>query len=801
VLKAEPDHDEAFTLYRQILERQENWRELATLLEQQFEGVTEEDKKITLGIELAELYSRRLEHLVKATEVLERVLEIAPENTSAALRLAQLYAQTSQWDRTASILVILQQLKGELDEQLVAEFVFLSAQTYEALLKREEAIEAYREALKLEHRQDESRKGLASLLYIQGSHEEARELVSAILQEDSLTIEETRSFKNLLADLDGKLGRKEQSREHLEALLAKAPGDMELLGKLLTLCREDKDRAGEARFVEQMLEVETDPEKRFALYVRLGDVCKELADRREQAVEIYREALQAKPDSMAVLVSLGQLLMEMERHEEAVVTLRQAEDLETAADRRAALALTQGLLYSDYLENPEEAAAHFMRCLEHDPTKWDAFTALEEIAVNAGNWEQQRDLYQLVLDQLPEDADQDLLYKLNLNLGRIKLEKFGDSAGAVELLETASALKPEAGEAKELAAGIYLQATDNVDRALEQYRALLEKQPRDPNLLLQFRKALAKAKMYDHAWCVAGVQHYLGCASQKEKAFYQKFASAALKIKPRVIDIDMFRADLMSDDQEWELTEILQILYDRMGARLHLKSAKDLGLTKRDLFDDKSAALLGKLQDIAAKILGISRPPTYIRAGSGGVSKEACYPPVLVFGANAAAGKATRELRFELGRTLATFLTPHMVVGVLDRNTMRILLGNALKLIVPSLPDPPGSAKENAELRKQMQKGIPGVELATFKELVGILRTKGEELNVKKWLGGVEKTVSRFGLLLANDFPAAASVVVSSPVRISPALRDDVVDDLIRFTISEANARLRKYVGVTVVKG
>jgi len=799
VLKLEPAHQEAFEFYRELLTRQEDWKGLAELLNSRFENVQDEAVRAEVGLTLARLYMEHLDLKVRASEVLERVWETQPDNTGAALMLAQLYALMSRWDKTASMLSVLQELADSLDEQGRTELVFLSALTYESLLQRPRAIQSYREALERSYRVDEAKTKLATLLYMEEEYDEARDLIAELLAGDSLPDEKKRELQNLGADIDRKLGRRDRSREHLEKLLSESPGNKEVLGKLIALGKETGDPACEMEFTQRLLEVETDPELRFPLLVRWGDLARTLPEHGEEAVTAYEKAFEIKPSSKGLAISLGQQLMALERFEDATAWLKEAEALETDRSRQAALALTQGLLCVEHLEDPEQAAVHLRRCLELEPGKWEAFTILEKLAVESGNWDQQRELYLFMLETLKEDGDPELLFKLNLNLGRILLEKFGESQKALFHLEAASAIRPEDPEPQQIAVGIHLQTEDSLDQGLAYCRGLVAKSPRDVGLLNLLRKTYSKMKRFDEAWYVAGILELLDAASPKEKAFYQKFSSSALKIKPKVVDVDLFQATMLPPEEDWELTEIIRILHDRMAGRLNLPAPKVLGLTRKTAFADAQAPLLAKLVPIMAKVLGITKPPIYVRDTKGWILKEACHPPALVLGEEVLQNRKGKDLRFELAKMLTLFLPHHQAAGLLDVETLRLLLGNVLKMLVASFPDPPGDPKRNAELRREMERAIPSVELGRIRELVGELREKGGELSVKRWLVGVEKTAHRFGLVFANDIQVGAQLARTCPMHLSVASREELVEDMIRFAISEEFTRLRRFLGISVV--
>jgi serine/threonine-protein kinase len=796
VLAQRPEHDEAFALYRTILERQEDVKGLSTLMARQFAALTDETRRAKVGLELAELYAGPLDLKVKAVEILERIWDTDPNNRPAALLLAQVYSQLVRWDKTASILSVLQGQTTLMEPDQTARYAFLSGKTYEALLQRPKAIEAFRQAVSLGYKVEESRQSLATLLYLEEQFAEARTLIGELVAAGTMSMQSTREFQNLLSDIERRMGRLDKSREHLEAVLRESPGDKDVIRKLIELSRERSDSVGEIEFTKRLLEVETDPEKRFPLLVALGDAASQVSGREEEGIAAYGKAFELRPSSKGVAVSLGQLQMKAGQWGPAASSFFEAEKLETDLARKAALALSQALLFTEKAGTPDQAVPHLQRCLEHDPAKLEAFSMLEKMAVEKMDWEQQRRLYESTLDRLGERADKELLFKLNINLGNILLEKFGETAAALSRLETATRLKPDDPAIVELTAGIYLESDDQLDRAVEAFRKLLATRPRDAKTLGMLRKAFAKMKRYDEAWFAAGALEYLGAASPKEKEFYQKLSSSALKIKPKVIDVERLRNDLLAPEEDWELTEVLRILYERMLPHLALQSPKTLGHGKKTAFGPEQSKVFAGMLEIVSKVLGIQVPGAYIRETSGWLLKEACYPPALVMGADVAGTLKGKELRFELARNLALFLPQHIGVGVADLETTRALLGNVLKLSLPGFPEPPGDPKTHAGIRKEMERRIPAAELGKIRELVGKLRAKGGELSVKKWLVGVEKTAARFGLLFANDLIVAARQISACPNNLSVAARDEIVDDLVLYAVSESFSRLRGHLSI-----
>lgn len=800
-LSLSPVNSAAYALFREILERQEDWKGLAVLMEQRLEaleeGTMEEQGHSSLGLELAQLYQQRLGRTVRATEVLESVLEKNPEDIQAALMAADLYASMGKWDKTAPLLILLKNARDQLDESRQEEFIYLSGITYEALLERTQAINAFKELLVRGYKAPEVKRRLASLLYLEDKHEEAQDLIAGLLEEGSLDLEATRELRSILADIHRRLGRMEKSEDYLLEQLAQRPNDKEILGRLVALKRDDGDDAGEAEFVRQLLDVETDPERRFTLLVRLGDVSRSLDDAGVGAVAAYRKSLEIRPDSVGVLIAIAEVHLKEKQFDQALEAFAQAEEAETDPARKTSLALTQGLLCSDLAGQPTKALVHLRRCLDRSPGNWDAFRAMEKILVSQGDWEGQKDLYQRILagsTPLPEDVS----YRLKVNLARILLEKFGETREAIQYLEQALELRPEDDDSRSLLASLHLQLGDNVDQAVDEYRRLLRENPRDVNLLRMLRKTLIKTKQYDQAWCVTGVLEVLSVSTDKDQAFYRKFLTPALKMKPRPIDAEVLRRLVLPLGEDWELSEILRIVFERLVDRLDVRSHKDLGLARKDLLNPEEFPVFDKLVQVMAEVLGLHHPLVFVKDGGGSIRKEGTYPTSLVVPRDALTNKKGKEIRFDLAYALTMLRPEYAATTVVDTAVLRSLVGNALKLCVPSLPEPAGDPKANADLRKTMEKALSPTDQEEIRRMASALRAKGSALSVKRWLAGAEKTASRMGLVMANDLEVAIQESRLFAGRLSGLSPDDIETDLLRYAIGERYAELREFLSMAI---
>jgi len=212
-----------------------------------------------------------------------------------------------------------------------------------------------------------------------------------------------------------------------------------------------------------------------------------LSARLQQAISELNKAIEADPGAAAPRVTLGRLLLSLNRPDEALEALEAAEKLNPndptvpkLLGRIYLQLMTTSASGNDYAEKAEKA---FKRAIEIDD-------------------QEQESLYYLALlyeqkDRIDEaiDAKRRLL-RLNPSLRDVwlslatSLSEKGDSAGEFEALAHAVKIDPNnaellrrAGEAAE-SAGRLRDATGYFERATELLSDLLRKNPGDPLLLL-----------------------------------------------------------------------------------------------------------------------------------------------------------------------------------------------------------------------------------------------------------------------------------------------------------------------------
>ena len=152
------------------------------------------------------------------------------------------------------------------------------------------------------------------------------------------------------------------------------------------------------------------------------------------ALARYREALAIDPDYAAAQAGMGEALLGLERHEEALRALRRAVALQPDGERAGALWRLMGRA-AQALGSSEEAAEHFERALRRDPGDAEALDRLALLRFERQRHAEAAGLYRRLLEETPESA------QTHANLG-VTLYHLGRVEEAVRRFEQALSLDP-----------------------------------------------------------------------------------------------------------------------------------------------------------------------------------------------------------------------------------------------------------------------------------------------------------------------------------------------------------------------
>jgi tetratricopeptide (TPR) repeat protein len=423
VLKIDPKDAEAYFLYAQVEEKEQNWRNAFAGYQQVVELNPEHDRAL---IKLAKYYleARAFE---RVTQIADRVLSKHPDHVPAkVLKIA--------------VMAVSGNLSEAMDraERLVAaaptipDAVLLMASLYSANRRGGEAVPLLRRALEAQPDNLELLDGLLTTLIKDGRMEEAEAPLQRIIALEP-TVFNHRLRHAALYD-------QQQQYDKAESVLKEAvrlvPDDET---RRLALVEYIGKRRGAEQAEASLLEARSELPRAGKLWFALGSLY-ESTQRGDKARETYHEIqreFRGKPEATEAQVRVA--------------------GLDWAAGKT------------------EEAERQLQDVLKENPRSADALLLRGRIALQRGNGKDAVQDFRSVLKDQPELAEGHLL------LGRAYLAS-SDTTLAQESLDKALSLKPALIEAHVLLIGLDA-AAGRIKEARERLNPLIARDPGDVRLL------------------------------------------------------------------------------------------------------------------------------------------------------------------------------------------------------------------------------------------------------------------------------------------------------------------------------
>jgi hypothetical protein len=324
--------------------------------------------------------------------------------------------------------------------------------------------------------------------------------------------------------------------------------------------------------------------------------------------------------------------------------------------------------------------------------------------------------------------------------------------------------------------------------------------PRDVDSLHALFRLYKKASDLDRQWCTAQVLAYLDAANGEEKECYVRHRETAL-IRPNAsVSQEAWKRLLFHPEEEPLLGEIFSVVVSAVLIGRLSAMRRDKQLVKLDPANkqDPSTTTVQAVRCFhwASAILGMHSPALFTDPDyEGYVEMVPGVPPASRIGAKALSGRSAGELAFVAGRHLASYREEHFVKLLVPsaRGLEDIFLA-ALSIGNPGLP----LAANVKQLVIPIAKAIePILEPSAVDRLRGhFLRfvEEGGRTNLQRWTVATDRTVSRAGLLLANDLKCAHTVIALE----DNAHLDEKMDDLMSFVVSDRYSKLRKQIGIAI---
>ena len=417
------------------------------------------------------------DRLVEAAEALQRFLPLAESYVSAA--------RSYNGTRAVQMWIAAGQL---FDERLP---------------RPRDAIQAYREALKLDGRNDDARSALERLLAEQDDPEALLEVLRSRLEEAESDGDRALLLARIGEILDRDLGQMTEAVETYERVLAIEPQHAVALSSLDDLHRRLEHWPALEQILLRREALAESDEDRVALMVRRARLLDEPLGRAEEGADVLLELLARVPDHPAVLEGLADLVGrgirplpiaralepiygQRGQYAAQVEMLRRLSEHEATPEARSAVARRAAQVAESRLNDPASALDLVAAGLKQTPEHEELLDSLIRLARETQAPEKATE----VLGPLVEvETQPETIAALAYRLGELREDALNDPDGAISAYRTA--LDADAHHGQALAA---LERLLGLAERYEELAALLQTRlaaAEDGAAKVQFGMALA----------------------------------------------------------------------------------------------------------------------------------------------------------------------------------------------------------------------------------------------------------------------------------------------------------------------
>lgn len=560
ILEEEPEHEptrealagliergeaevEAAEVLHPIYEEAGEWEKLVHVERLLIESSHDPDRKLELYREIGDIYEHRLERPAAAFDNYLEALEVAPGRESLLDTAERLAAELGAWD------VLIDRFDEVLDETNDFEVVFELNRRIGRILDEElndprGAIERYESALEVEPEDPQVTEALDVLYQEEDEWEKLAEILTTRIytaegEEQTL---ELRSRLGLL--YQNALEQPEKAVDTYQEILADDPENDFAIGSLeemfmigqeplrimgiLEPWYVDRDRHDKlVDLYMQRIERLDDPMERFDLLQQVGELYLHELDQPANALQVYGTALQEQPDDEDVTRKIDELAEETGEWNLAADFYYKALQTEEVSDD-AAVDLWGRLarIFDEELGQIEDAETAYRRVLEVDPGDPDALEALDRIFERQERW---GNLAEILRQRLEHTYDEEVIVDVDFRLAQI-----------------------------------YQYELDELEKAVDTYRDLLDIQPMHQETLEELEKVHRAREQWDELFDVLDRRADATDHAEEKIECYSQMATLAEQMLDRPFDaMDLWNKVLEHEpDHRDALRELGRLYYD-----------------------------------------------------------------------------------------------------------------------------------------------------------------------------------------------------------------------------------------------
>lgn len=421
-----------------LYKAKEDWPHLADVLAELSAVAEDPAEKAAVLFRLGQLADEKLGQRDRAAHAFEAILSIDPKHLPGLRALERLYDQARQHDKLYRALEAQRPLlTGPERERVTARLAEVAAT---GLNDPNRAIALYQELLEKNPRSEAASLALEGLFEDTSRWQDLSDLVRKRL---SLTVDprEITRLNDKLGRTMARLGKAEEAIAGFKAALERDPRHRRALESLREIYEIQGAWEELGTVLRRLIPLQDSPAGVKEVRLKLAQVLLRM-NRREDAIEAARRAMDVEPHTEKDLARAEETFRQLGAFADAVRCLElRAQSLEAAGDIDGAVAVYFQVAetYARDAKKPEAGLGAYEKILEIKPASRDAFDALRNVAAAASDWRR----YVSALDRfLPSLEDKAEKVRLLADAARVQEEKLGQKTVAFASLTRAFAENP-----------------------------------------------------------------------------------------------------------------------------------------------------------------------------------------------------------------------------------------------------------------------------------------------------------------------------------------------------------------------
>ncbi|MBW2699348.1 MAG: tetratricopeptide repeat protein [Deltaproteobacteria bacterium] len=409
-LRFEPHNLKALAILEATYEEAENWDDLVDILQKEIGLVSDAEDRVRVFFKMGTILLERLEQASKSVGYFRQVLENDPEHIDSLKSLERAFAQQGEHESLHEVLKSRLSLTVDPAEriELVARVADLAAGV---LNNPEEAVEMWQKILEEDPGSEDAFDALDRLYERTERWVDLASLIDGRMK-NTADPELIAELSSRLGWVKGeKLGELEEAMENWQEVLRLDPknaGALQALRRIYASGGQFEKLLGVLR---KLVPLQEDMIGVKQIRFELAEILGEKLERRGEAIEAAKRALDIEPHSAEELGRLGRIFEANEAWQDAVIVLEQSAEQVEETERKVELLIRVAGLWRDKIGKALGAAPAYEKILGLDQSHEEAFRAAHEIYLGSKEWRRLTQLLETRLTFIRERRDRMELIK------------------------------------------------------------------------------------------------------------------------------------------------------------------------------------------------------------------------------------------------------------------------------------------------------------------------------------------------------------------------------------------------------